>query len=168
MATVSMATYLQRGESLDYTNAGEATIPAGSVISLTTRIGVAGTDIPVGAVGSVHVIGVFSMEKTESQDIKMGDALYFDTETGKITNEGEGKVPAGYAAAPSGTTEKTVLVNIGFPPAAGAAAAAAAAGKTKLADLEDVDVTDKTDNYVLTWVDGESKWKAKAAQAGDV
>ena len=160
MATVSMATYLQRGESLDYTNAGEATIPAGSVISLTTRIGVAGTDIPVGAVGSVHVIGVFSMEKTESQDIKMGDALYFDAETGKITNVGEGKVPAGYAAAPSGTTEKTVLVNIGFPPAA----AASAAGKTvtNLSDLEDVDDSGRQAGYILKWNDDESKWKAEA------
>ena len=64
MAT-SNATYVQRGEALDYTNSTEAVIPAGSVISLTTRIGVAGTNIDPGAVGSIHVVGVFSMDKTD-------------------------------------------------------------------------------------------------------
>lgn len=166
MGTVSNATYIQRGEALDYPNTTDAVIPAGSVVGMTSRIGVAGTDIAPGAVGSVHVIGVFSMDKTESQDIKMGDPLYFDAETGKITNEGEGKVPAGYAAAASATEDTTVLVNIGFPPSA-AASAPAPAGKTKLADLEDVDVTEKSDNHVLTWVESESKWKAKAAQASE-
>ena len=77
MAT-SNATYVQRGEALDYTNSTEAVIPAGSVISLTTRIGVAGTNIAPGAVGSVHVVGVFSMDKTDSEEVAMGDALYFD------------------------------------------------------------------------------------------
>ena len=76
MAT-SNATYVQRGEALDYTNSTEAVIPAGSVVSLTTRIGVAGTNIDPGAVGSIHVVGVFSMDKTDSEEVAMGDALYF-------------------------------------------------------------------------------------------
>lgn len=129
MAT-SNATYVQRGEALDYTNSTEAVIPAGSVISLTTRIGVAGTNIAPGAVGSVHVVGVFSMDKTDSEEVAMGDALYFDTATGKITKTGKisktgtsDTPPAGYAAAPSAAAETTVLVNIGYPPAPVAAAA---------------------------------------------
>lgn len=116
--TTSYATYVQRGEALDYTNGTEAVIPAGSVVSLTTRIGVAGTDINPGAIGSVHVVGVFTMDKTASEDVKIGDALYFDTATGKITKTGTTSTPpAGFAAAPSGTTEATVQVNIGYPPA---------------------------------------------------
>lgn len=123
MAT-SNATYVQRGEALDYTNSTEAVIPAGSVISLTTRIGVAGTNIDPGAVGSIHVVGVFSMDKTDSEEVAMGDALYFDTATGKITKTGTSATPpAGYAAAPSAAAETTVLVNIGYPPAPVAAAA---------------------------------------------
>ena len=122
MAT-SNATYVQRGEALDYTNSTEAVIPAGSVISLTTRIGVAGTNIAPGAVGSVHVVGVFSMDKTDSEEVAMGDALYCDTATGKITKTGTSDTPpAGYAAAPSAAAETTVLVNIGHPPAPVAAA----------------------------------------------
>lgn len=124
MAT-SNATYVQRGEALDYTNSTEAVIPAGSVVSLTTRIGVAGTNIDPGAVGSIHVVGVFSMDKTDSEKVAMGDALYFNTATGKITKTGTGTSatpPAGYAAAPSAAAETTVLVNIGHPPAPVAAA----------------------------------------------
>lgn len=122
---VSTATYWQRGESLDYTNPSASdAIPAGAVIPLVSRIGVAGCDIPASAVGSIHVMGVFIIDKTASEDIKMGDPLYFDADTGKITKTGEGKVPAGYAAAPSATEDTTVAVNIGFPPAAAASEAA--------------------------------------------
>lgn len=159
------AEYLQRGEALDYKNGTEAAIPAGSVIELGSRIGVAGTDIPIGGLGSVHVLGVFSMPK-KAEEIKMGDALYFDSksEGGQLTKTGsEGTTPAGYAAADAASEDATALVNIGFPPAPAAAAAAAAAGKTKLSELEDVDVGEKSDGYVLTWEDSGQKWKAKAA-----
>ena len=100
------AEYLQRGEALDYKNGTEAAIPAGSVIELGSRIGVAGTDIPIGGLGSVHVLGVFSMPK-KAEEIKMGDALYFDSksEGGQLTKTGsEGTTPAGYAAADAATT----------------------------------------------------------------
>ena len=161
MAKTSMASYVQRGEALDYPNATDAVIPAGSVVSLTSRIGVAGTDIAPGAIGSVHVMGVFSIDKTESEDIKIGDAVYFDADTGKITKTGDGKVPAGYAAADSATEDTTVLVNIGFPPSAGSSAPAPAA-KTKLSELDDVEISGESDSQVLTY-DTSGKWKNKAA-----
>lgn len=161
MAT-SIATYHQRGEALDYTNPSASdAIPAGAVIPLVSRIGVAGCDIPASAVGSVHVMGVFIIDKTESEDIKMGDPLYFDAETGKITKTGEGKVPAGFAAADSATEATTVAVNIGFPPATGAAAPTAAA-KTKLSELDDVEISGEAADQVLTY-DASGKWKNKAA-----
>lgn len=158
---VSTATYWQRGESLDYTNPDAEIIPAGSVVSLGSRIGVAGTEIPANGVGSVHVMGVFIIAKTESEDVKMGDALYFDADTGKITKTGEGKVPAGYAAAPSATEDTTVAVNIGFPPAAGSTSPAPAA-KTKLSELDDVEISGEAADQVLTY-DASGKWKNKAA-----
>ena len=120
---MAKATYWQRGETIDYKNATEATIPANTVISLGTRIGVAGTDIAVGEVGSLHVVGVFAFDKTESEKITAGEGVYFDAETGKITKTGEGKVPAGYAVAEAAEADTTVLVQISDPPAAAAAAA---------------------------------------------
>ena len=60
------AEYWQRGETLDYKNTGTATIEANTVVIFGNRIGVAGTDILPGEVGSLHVTGVFEMTKTAS------------------------------------------------------------------------------------------------------
>lgn len=49
------AAYVQRGEALDYKNGTEEMIPAGTVVLVGKRIGVAGCDIPAGAVGTIHV-----------------------------------------------------------------------------------------------------------------
>lgn len=39
------ASYWQRGEALDYVNASETKIEAGTVLTIGKRIGIAGTDI---------------------------------------------------------------------------------------------------------------------------
>lgn len=59
------ATYWQKGESLDYLNKTGAAIPAGTVLKLGAHIGVAGTDIPPEGLGSVHMVGVFKIEKNQ-------------------------------------------------------------------------------------------------------
>lgn len=48
---MSKAIYWQRGEDLDYKNGTSDTIEAGSVVSLKTRIAIAGMDIRPGEVG---------------------------------------------------------------------------------------------------------------------
>ena len=52
-----IANYQQPGAAIDYTNPTGDTIKAGQVVSLTTRIGIAGTEIPAAAVGSLHLKG---------------------------------------------------------------------------------------------------------------
>ena len=81
------ARYIQKGESLDYLNTTDEKIKAGNVISLVTRIGVAGCDIAPGEVGSVEVVSVFEMPKSGKTAIPMGTAVYYDG-TG-ITDEKE-------------------------------------------------------------------------------
>ena len=106
---MSKAAYWQRGESLDYKNSGNAVIEANTIIDLKTRIGVAGTSINPGETGSVHVTGVYEIEKTVSGAIEMGAAVYFDG-TG-ITTETSG-TPAGYAAAAAEAGAAVVLVKL--------------------------------------------------------
>ena len=53
------ATYYQPGNTLDYVNSTSEVIPANTIVSLTTRVGVIGMDIEPGAVGVVHVTGVY-------------------------------------------------------------------------------------------------------------
>lgn len=104
---MSKAAYWQRGESLDFANNTQAVIEANTIISLGTRIGVAGTSINPGEKGSLHVTGVYEIEKTGTNEIAMGAAVYFDG-TG-ITDAADGNTPAGYAAA-AATADATVIL----------------------------------------------------------
>ena len=108
---MSKAAYWQRGEALDYANKTGATIDENTIVKLgTTRIGVAGTDIPNGTVGSVHVEGVYKIKKTAAGAIDLGAAVYFDG-TG-ITTDATSNTPAGYAAAAAEAADDTVLVKL--------------------------------------------------------
>lgn len=116
---MSKAAYWQRGESLDFINAGTTVIEANTVVELTGRIGIAGTDIAPGAKGDLHVSGVFEFDKTGSAAITMGQTVYFDgsgitdaADDGASTNK-TSYTPAGFAAADAGASDTKVLVKIG-------------------------------------------------------
>ncbi len=103
------AKYWQKGEVLDYT--ASAAVNNGEVVSLGTRIGVAGEDIAAGETGHLHVVGVFEMEKAAGA-VTMGAALYYDATAKKITTTATSNTPAGYAAAPAASGDETVLVKL--------------------------------------------------------
>ena len=92
---MSKAAFWQRGEALDYTNTGTKTIEANTIISFGGHIGIAGTDILPGEVGSLHVTGVFEMPKTA---------------TG--AGEGDSTVLAGYAARAAAASDTVILVKL--------------------------------------------------------
>lgn len=117
---MSKAAYWQRGETLDYTNAGTQTIEANTVVALTGRIGIAGTDIAPGAKGDLHVCGVFEFDKTGTAAITIGQNVYFDgagitdaADNGKTSTEKAEYTLAGFAAADAGAADTKVLVKIG-------------------------------------------------------
>lgn len=107
---MSKAAYHQRGETLDYTNTGSSAIEAGTILTIGKRIGVAATLIQPKALGSVDVVGVFTMPKTSTNEIKMGTPVYFDG-TG-ITETASTNVPAGYAVADAAAGDTEILVKI--------------------------------------------------------
>lgn len=107
---MSKAEYWQRGESIDYKNAGVTAIEANSVIVLGKRVGVAGMKIQPGETGSLHVKGVFRFDKDESE-IAAGTEVYITAE-GKITTTAASNTVAGFATEAAKTTDKSVLVNI--------------------------------------------------------
>lgn len=106
------ASYCQRGESLDYTNSSVLKIEAGEVVNLITRIGVAGTEINPGEIGSVHVVGVFKMDKATSEAISMGTAVYYDENAECITATAASNIPAGYATASASASDAYVYVKL--------------------------------------------------------
>ena len=107
-----IANYQQSGSAIDFINSTSDTIKAGQVVSLTTRIGVAGTEIAASAVGSLHVKGVFSMPKATGA-IAIGAAVYYNASTDKITTTASSAVPAGWAIAAAKSEDATVQVCIG-------------------------------------------------------
>ena len=78
------ATYVQRGETIDYTNGGEAAIAAGDVVIMGKHIGVAGCDIAVGETGSMHMTGVFKIPKKADEVLAVGDNVTFDDTDGIV------------------------------------------------------------------------------------
>lgn len=108
-----MATnYVQPGEVVEYTNAGQTTISSGDLVPLTNHAGIALVDIAAGATGSVALTGVYTVEKTTGATWSVGQALYVDAGTGKATTVSTGNVPAGFAfaAALIGATSGQLLL----------------------------------------------------------
>lgn len=109
---MSKATYWQRGETLDFTNATNATIEANTIMAVGDIVGVAGTDIEPGETGSLHIAGVFKMPKATASDvIAMGKKVYFSA--AGITATASGNTYAGIAAAATAATDANILVRLG-------------------------------------------------------
>ena len=103
------ATYIQRGEALDYQNTTEVMIPAGTVILLGKRMGVAGGDIQPGEVGALHMAGVFEIPKKASVALAAGDNVVFTDADGidKATTD-----VMGYAVAAAAAADETAKVKL--------------------------------------------------------
>lgn len=101
------AKYWQKGETLDYT--ATKAVKNGDIVSLNTRIGVAGNDIAAGETGAVHVEGVFEMPKA-ADEIALGAAVYWDEAAQEITTVEN--IPAGYAVAAADASATVVLVKL--------------------------------------------------------
>ncbi len=117
---MATATYVQRGESLDYVNSGDSAIAVGTVIVLGTHIGIAGDTIAAGAKGSVHVTGIFNFPKAASDGgITLGAAVVWDNTNSVIAaydataNSGAGNGDIiGYATAAAATADTAVYVKL--------------------------------------------------------
>lgn len=112
MAKVTQATYWQRGETIDYTNAGDP-IAAGQIIKLGDAVGVAASPIGTNETGSVHIEGVFRVPKVEQEKIELGVVVYLKEEEGKATKTKAGSDPRlGHSIAEAAETDADVLVKI--------------------------------------------------------
>lgn len=109
-----IATYVQSGEFIDYVNPTSNVIQPGEVVSLTSRIAVAGCEIKPGEKGSLATEGVYSLAKTSTDTvIALGAKVCYDG-TGIVLAQAEkdSNVPAGYAIQASSATDTTVLVKL--------------------------------------------------------
>lgn len=105
------AVYQQRGETIDFVNNTGATILANDVVTLTNRIGVAATEIPAGAKGSVHVTGVFSVPAETVNAFTVGQTVYLSGET--VVTATDGGIVAGFVVEPKTASGAIAYVKIG-------------------------------------------------------
>ena len=106
-----MKNKIQQGSVIPYTNSGESTISAGTIVDCTSFVGVAVADIPAGATGAIDTSGVFDLPKG-SGAITLGAALY-QGDSGKVAASGTKYVGCAVAAAQSGDTTVRVKINFG-------------------------------------------------------
>lgn len=106
-----MAIYIREGNVVYKTNNTEATILYGDVVKLGTRIGIAASNISIGEVGSISVVGVYEIEAEKTEEFSIGDIVYLN-ESGNITKT-KGDTIAGWIIEdkPSGTP--VAIVKIG-------------------------------------------------------
>lgn len=109
---MSKAEYWQRGETLDFVNSTGKVIEANTIIVLGQRMGVAGTEIPAGEKGTVHVEGIYSFPKAKPTAITAGALVYWDETNNCLTTTSTSNILAGYAAEAAGENDATVLVKI--------------------------------------------------------
>lgn len=109
---MSKAAYWQRGEALDYVNAGTDKIEANTIIVLGSRVGIAGMEIAPGETGTLHVTGVYSCPKAAAEEISAGADVYYSESDGEITTTSDGNVKAGFACEAAAASDTAVLVKI--------------------------------------------------------
>lgn len=111
MAEAVKATYVQRGDNIDYT--ATDTLAYMEVVPLAARIGVALSEIKKGEMGSVTIVGAFRLPAATGK-IEVGADVYWDkTQKNIVGTSGASTVHAGYLIAPKEQADTVALVRIG-------------------------------------------------------
>ena len=106
------ATYVHKGDSIDYTPAAD--VAAGDVVVQGDLVGIAKLDIPADTLGSLSLTGIFDVPKIggPGMAITTGTKLYWDSANKYVTpTEIEGKY-MGKAVADAGDNDATVRMKL--------------------------------------------------------
>ncbi len=107
-----MRTFIQKGNSIDYSNSGAA-IAYHDVVPLGSRIGVAQSAIASGAVGAMEVTGIWEMDAETGVAWAIGDALYWDNTGKKLTKTASANTAAGWCTEVKASAAALGKVKIG-------------------------------------------------------
>lgn len=105
------ASYVQRGETIDFKNSTGAAIVANDVVMLTNRIGIAATEIPIGAIGTVNVVGVYDLPAETVNAFTPGQTVYLSDST--VVKDSTSGVVAGYVVEAKVANGAVARVKIG-------------------------------------------------------
>lgn len=85
---------------------------AGNVYVIDHLVGVAATTEAAGDLVTLHVTGSFLVTKLGTDDVAIGNALYWDTGNNRATLTATSNKVMGYALAPAGNGVTTVEVRL--------------------------------------------------------
>lgn len=106
------ARYVQKGDSIDYRPVENTA--AGDVIVIADLIGIARLDIPAATLGSLAVVGVFDVVKSNAA-IASGSTVYWDAGAKKSTTVSGSNHYLGKAIASADAGDETVRVLLNAP-----------------------------------------------------
>lgn len=101
------------GNTVRYTNNTSSAIAANDVVVIGVHIGIAPSDIAVGAEGILCTEGEYELAATSAETWSLGDQLYWNATTEKLTTEASLTTPAGMATEDkaAGVTASNVKIN---------------------------------------------------------
>lgn len=106
-----MARYIRKGDTVQKLNNTEQVIVYGDVVKLSTRIGVATSNINPGEVGTINIVGVYEIKCESDEVLTIGETVYLN-ESGNITKT-EGNVVAGIVVEDKASGRLYARVKIG-------------------------------------------------------
>jgi predicted RecA/RadA family phage recombinase len=108
-----MKNFVHRGDVIDVVAGG--TISAGDFIVSGRLCGVAACDAESGDTYALHRVGVFTLPKTTSEAWTLGQQLYWNSSTSKLTTDSSKGIVAAVAAAAADSADTTGDALIGSP-----------------------------------------------------
>lgn len=106
-----MAKFIQKGDNIDFKNTTDSPVLYGEVIVFGKMIGIANNDIPVGAIGTISLTGVYEIP-CEAVEIATGDVLYWGAENLRLTKTNTGGIIAGICIEAKATPITTAKVRL--------------------------------------------------------
>lgn len=106
------ASFVQKGDTIDYVNSTGGAIPHNNVVVLTNRIGVSLETIAEDATGGVRVTGVFELPSVENAAFAVGDILFWDADNEVLTKTEAGNAYAGWCTEVKATAGATARVKL--------------------------------------------------------
>lgn len=108
-----MARYIKPGKSIDYPNTTGSTIAYGTIVKLTSIIGVAAHDIADKDTGTVMITGVYELPAESTETLEVGEKVYWVTGDKVSKTDGGSDPVAGIVVEKKESSTATAIVKIG-------------------------------------------------------
>lgn len=105
-----MRNFVQPGDNLTVTAVAAAS--SGDGVKLGNLFGIASGDAAIGEPLVLVTTGVFELPKVSTDELAVGDAVYFRTSDGAVTSTATGNTKIGVAVSAAGNPSASVRVRL--------------------------------------------------------